>query len=42
MAYDEDLANRIRELVALEAGVSERRTATLPGVYSCEPGIHIG
>jgi len=25
MAYDEDLANRIRELVALEAGVSERR-----------------
>jgi TfoX/Sxy family transcriptional regulator of competence genes len=25
MAYDEDLANRIRELVAAEAGVTERR-----------------
>jgi hypothetical protein len=25
MAYDEDLANRIRELVAMETGVSERR-----------------
>jgi TfoX/Sxy family transcriptional regulator of competence genes len=25
MAYDEDLANRIRELVAGEAGVTERR-----------------
>ena len=25
MAYDEDLANRIRELVATEAGVTEQR-----------------
>ncbi len=25
MAYDEDLANRIRELIAAEAGVTERR-----------------
>jgi TfoX/Sxy family transcriptional regulator of competence genes len=25
MAYDEDLANRIRELVAMEDGVSEQR-----------------
>jgi TfoX/Sxy family transcriptional regulator of competence genes len=25
MAYDEDLANRIRELLAAEAGVTERR-----------------
>lgn len=25
MAYDEDLANRVRELVATEAGVSEKR-----------------
>jgi TfoX/Sxy family transcriptional regulator of competence genes len=25
MAYDEDLANRIRELIALEADVTERR-----------------
>jgi TfoX/Sxy family transcriptional regulator of competence genes len=25
MAYDEDLANRIRELVAAEAGVTEKR-----------------
>ena len=25
MAYDEDLANRIRELVALEDGVTEKR-----------------
>jgi TfoX/Sxy family transcriptional regulator of competence genes len=25
MAYDEDLANRIRELVAIESGVTEQR-----------------
>ncbi len=25
MAYDEDLANRVRELLALEAGVTEKR-----------------
>ena len=25
MAYDEDLANRIRELIAAEAGVTEKR-----------------
>jgi TfoX/Sxy family transcriptional regulator of competence genes len=25
MAYDEDLANRIRELIAMEAGVTEKR-----------------
>ena len=25
MAYDEDLANRIRELIATEAGVTEKR-----------------
>jgi TfoX/Sxy family transcriptional regulator of competence genes len=25
MAYDEDLANRIRELISLERGVSEKR-----------------
>ena len=25
MAYDEDLANRIRELVAVEAGLTEQR-----------------
>ncbi len=25
MAYDEDLANRVRELIAIEAGVTEKR-----------------
>jgi hypothetical protein len=30
MAYDEDLANRIRELVLMERGISEKRN-TLTG-----------